>query len=102
MRIKELCEQYGILDQAPRLIISGDKRTLNTRVVELLANQAYYKAEWAIEDTEQELGPIYRVMGRKGLESIESAGSRLTVCVGTNRWHFCGSVVGSDPQDGQK
>ncbi|MEJ2212464.1 MAG: helix-hairpin-helix domain-containing protein [Anaerolineae bacterium] len=35
---------------------------------------AYRKAAWTIEDTEQDLGLIYRVMGRKGLESIESVG----------------------------
>jgi DNA repair photolyase len=92
LRVKELCEQYGISDRIPRPIIPGDKRALNKRVVEALANQVYdmelrgesqqriwacRKAAWAIEDTEQDLGLIYRQMGRKGLESIENVGPRL-------------------------
>ncbi len=92
LRLKELCAQYGISDRMPRPIIPGDKRTLNKRVVEALAKQlhymeldgepsyrvwAYRKAAWAVEDTPQDLGLIYRQMGRKGLESIENVGPRL-------------------------
>jgi len=91
-RIRELCRQYGISDRMPRPIIPGDKRALNKRIVEALANQvyamelenapgqriwAYRKAAWAIEDLEQNVGLIYRQMGRKGLESIENVGPRL-------------------------
>ena len=80
----------------PRPIIPGDKRTLNKRVVEALANEvyemelrgersqrvwAYRRAAWAIEDTEQDLGLIYRAMGRKGLESIENVGPKLAQVV---------------------
>ncbi|NIV40593.1 MAG: hypothetical protein GWN58_67715, partial [Anaerolineae bacterium] len=36
LRLKELCEQYGISDRMPRPIIPGDKRTLNKRIVEAL------------------------------------------------------------------
>ena len=76
----------------PRPIIPGDKRALNKRIVEALANQCYWleldnapgqrvwayrKAAWAIEDLEQDVGLIYRQMGRKGLESIENVGPRL-------------------------
>ena len=76
----------------PRPIIPGDKRALNKRVVEALANRvydmelngepwqrvwAYRKAAWAIEDLEQDVGLVYRQMGRKGLESIENVGPRL-------------------------
>jgi len=95
-RIRELCRQYGISDRMPRPIIPGDKRALNKRVVEVLANEcyrmeldnapaqrvwAYRKAAWAIEDTQQDLGLIYRQMGRKGLESIENVGPRLAVVI---------------------
>lgn len=38
---------------------------------------AYGKAAWAIEYTNQNLGVIYRQMGRKGLESIDNVGARL-------------------------
>ena len=91
-RIRDLCKPYGISDRMPRPIIPGDKRALNKRVVEALANQCYWleldnapgqrvwayrKAAWAIEDLEQDAGLIYRQMGRKGLVSIENIGPRL-------------------------
>lgn len=96
LRIKELCEQYGISDRIPRPIIPGDKHTLNKLVVEALANQVYYmeldgepnhrvwayrKAAWAIEDTQQDLGLIYRQMGLKGLGSIQNVGPKLALVV---------------------
>jgi len=96
LRLKELCEQYGISDRMPRPIIPGDKRTLNKLVVEALANQTYYmelknepkhriwayrKAAWAIEDTPQDLGLIYRQMGVKGLESIDNVGPKMALVV---------------------
>jgi DNA polymerase/3'-5' exonuclease PolX len=80
----------------PRPIIPGDKRALNKRIVEALANQVYAmelenapgqrvwacrKAAWAIEDLEQDVGLIYRQMGRKGLESVPKVGPRLAEVV---------------------
>jgi len=91
-RIRELCRQYGIADRMPRPIIPGDKRALNKRIVEVLADQiyameldnapgqriwAYRKAAWAIEDLEQDVGLIYGQLGRKGLESIENVGPQI-------------------------
>ena len=91
-RVRELCRLYGISDRMPRPIIAADKRALNKRIVEALANQCYWmeldnapgqrvwayrKAAWAIEDLEQDVGLIYRQMGGKGLESIPNVGSRL-------------------------
>jgi len=91
-RVRELCQRYGISDRMPRPIIPGDKRALNKRIVETLANECYWleldntpgqrvwayrKAAWAIEDTEQDVGLVYRTMGRKGLESIENVGPRM-------------------------
>ena len=95
-RVRELCTQYGILDRMPRPVIPGDKRALNKRVVEALANQCYWmeldnapgqriwayrKAAWAVEDLEQDVGLIYRQMGRKGLERIENVGPRLAAVI---------------------
>jgi DNA repair photolyase len=95
-RVRELCRQYGIADRMPRPIIPGDKRALNKRIVEALANQCYWleldnapgqrvwayrKAAWAIEDLEQDVGLLYRQMGRRGLESIENVGPRLAEAV---------------------
>jgi DNA polymerase/3'-5' exonuclease PolX len=91
-----LCQYYGISDRMPRPIIPGDKRTLNKRIVEALANECYWmelrgepshrvwayrKAAWAIEDTEQDINLIYKTMGLKGLESIENVGPRLAAVV---------------------
>jgi DNA repair photolyase len=96
LRLRELCDQHSISDRMPRPIIPGDKRALNKRVVEALAGEiytmelqgassqrvwAYRKAAWAIEDTPQELGLIYRTMGRKGLESIENVGPKMAQVV---------------------
>jgi DNA repair photolyase len=90
--LKGQCQRYGIADRMPRPIIPGEKRALNKRIVEALANQcyrmeisgqpahrvwAYRKAAWAIEDLEQEVGLVYRQMGHKGLGSIPNVGPGL-------------------------
>lgn len=92
LRIREYCARYGIRDRMPRPVIPGDKRALNKRLVESFADKcyelelegapgykvwAYRKAAWAIEDLEQEIGLLYRMMGKKGLESIPNVGSSL-------------------------
>jgi DNA repair photolyase len=91
-RIRELCRGAGIADRMPRPIIPGEKRALNKRVVERLANQAYElelaeaptqrvwayrKAAWAVEDTEQDIGLVYRTMGLRGLQSIKDVGPAI-------------------------
>ena len=91
-RIRALCREAGIADRMPRPIIPGEKRTLNKRVVETLANQAYElelaeapaqrvwayrKAAWAVEDTEQDIGLVYRTMGLRGLQSIRDVGPEM-------------------------
>lgn len=85
MLIGELCEKYKISDRMPRPIIPGDKREFNKKVVEILADTAYRmditgepkntvwdyrKAAWAVEDLEQDIRLIYRIMGRNGLSAI--------------------------------
>jgi DNA repair photolyase len=92
LQIRDLCRQAGIADRMPRPVIPGDKRALNKRVVEALANDiyamelhgeaaqrvwAYRKAAWAIEDLEQDVGLVYKTMGRKGLQSIENVGPAI-------------------------
>jgi putative component of toxin-antitoxin plasmid stabilization module len=91
-RVRELRQQYGIADRMPRPIIPGDKRALNKRVVKAVANQvyameldnapgqriwAYRKAAWAIEDLEQDVGLVYRQMGRKGLDGVPNVGPQI-------------------------
>ena len=85
LKVHEYCAQAGISDRIPRPIIPGEKRELNKRIVEALVYKlhmlelenasssqiwAYRKAAWAVEDLEQDVGLIYRSLGRKGLESI--------------------------------
>jgi DNA polymerase/3'-5' exonuclease PolX len=87
---------HGVCGRILRPIIPGDKRALNKRIVEALANQCYWldldnapgqrvwayrKAAWAIEDLEQDVGLVYQEMGRKGLEGIENVGPRLAEVV---------------------
>ena len=95
-RLRDQCEQYGIADRMPRPIIPGEKRALNKRVVEALADQLYWmeingeaahrvwahrKAAWAIEDLEIDIGLVYQQMGLKGLASIENVGPHLAQVV---------------------
>lgn len=92
LRVREGCAKYGIPDRMPRPIIPGDKRALNRRIVEWLANKvytlelerapnyqvwAYRKAAWSVEDLEQDVGLVYRTMGFKGLQSIPNVGEKL-------------------------
>ncbi len=80
LRVREACLNQGIPDRMPRPIIPGDKRALNHRIVELLANKvysleierapnyqvwAYRKAAWAIEELEQDIGLVYQTMEAK-------------------------------------
>jgi DNA repair photolyase len=92
LRVRENCTKYGIPDRMPRPIIPGEKRALNKRIVETLADNvyemelnnesnyrvwAYRKAAWAIEDLEQDIGLVYKTMGLKGLQSIPNIGKEL-------------------------
>jgi Helix-hairpin-helix domain len=98
LRLREFCQEEGISDRIPRPIIVGEKRSLNKRIVEVLADQCYWmdlenassqrvwayrKAAWAIEDLEQDIGLVYRQMGRKGLEAIENVGPKMVTVVET-------------------
>jgi DNA repair photolyase len=92
LRMHHYCEKEAISDRIPRPIIPGEKRALNKRIVEALAyklhllelenassNQvwAYRKAAWAVEDLEQDIGLVYRSLGRKGLQSIPGVNPSL-------------------------
>ena len=96
LRVREACEKHGIRDRMPRPIVPGEKRALNKRVVELLADQlhemelnaepdhrlwAYRKAAWAIEDMAEDIGLVYRTMGLKGLQTIPNVGQPLGTVV---------------------
>jgi hypothetical protein len=96
LRIRELCAKHGIRDRVPRPIIPSDKRALNKRIVEVLAERLYYlelenapgyriwpyrKAAWAVEDLEQDIGLVYRTMGLRGLQNIENVGEKMGTVV---------------------
>ncbi len=96
-RLRESCQRHGIRDRMPRPVIPGEKRELNKRVVERLADELYgleisggpehqtwaaqiwalRKAAWAIEDLPQDLRLIYRSLGLHGIESIPGVGPKL-------------------------
>ena len=91
-RIRDLCRAAGISDRMPRPVVPGEKRSLNKRIVETLANRAheleldeapsqrvwaFRKAAWAVEDTEQDIGVVYWAMGLRGLESIRDVGPEM-------------------------
>ena len=95
-RIRAACQAASIRDRVPRPVIPGEKRALNKRVAEALADElytleieaapqhrlwAYRKAAWAVDDLEQELGLFYRTMGRKGLESLPGIGPGMAKVV---------------------
>lgn len=99
LRAREACVRFGIRDRMPRPIVPGEKRALNKRVVELLAEKLhelelnnaadlllwkYRKAAWAIEDMEEEIGLLYRTMGLKGLQSIPDIGAGLAAEIGAS------------------
>jgi DNA polymerase/3'-5' exonuclease PolX len=82
----------GIRDRIERPVIPGERRGLNKRVTEILANRAYElelegapgarvwayrKAAWAIEDLGQELGLVIDRMGAPGLSSIPDIGPAM-------------------------
>ncbi len=98
LTVRELCQKYGIHDRQPRPIIPGDKRALNRKVVEYLAEKvytldledasthqvwAYRKAAWAVEDLEQDIGLILQQMGLKGLQSIPEIGPAIAAEIQT-------------------
>ena len=91
LRIRELCEKYGIRDRMPRPVIPGDKLAVNKRIVELLADKAYEleihgeanhrvwayrKAAWVVEDLETDIRLIYSTLGVKGIRSIPDMGEQ--------------------------
>lgn len=92
LQIREACTKYRVRDRMLRPIVAGEKRSLNKRVVEMLANRiydmelnadpvdriwAYRKAAWAVEDMAEEIGLLYRAVGLKGLQSIPNVGDKL-------------------------
>jgi len=90
--VREMCEKYGIRDRMPRPIFTGEKRALNKKAVEYLAEKLYAmelnrspdhkmwpfrKAAWSVEDLTQDIGLVYKQMGLKGLESIQHVGPEI-------------------------
>ncbi|MFZ5821115.1 MAG: radical SAM protein [Chloroflexota bacterium] len=95
-KVRAACIRYGIRDRMPRPILPGERRALNKRVVEALADKvyememnaessyrtwAYRKAAWAVEDMQQDIGLVYRALGLKGLQAIPNIGQGLGAVV---------------------
>jgi DNA repair photolyase len=92
VRVRELCRRFGIADRIPRPIIPGDRRQINKRLAEWLADRAYTlelegapskhvwtyrKGAWALEDLDQDVRRVRSELGLHGLESIPGIGSAL-------------------------
>jgi len=90
--VREMCEKYGIRDRMPRPIFTGEKRALNKKAVEYLADKLYTmelerapdykmwpfrKAAWSVEDLAQDIGLVYARMGMNGLEKIQHVGPKI-------------------------
>ncbi len=93
LRLRDECQKLGISDRIPRPVMPGEKRALNKRIVERLANRcyslelegapqsrvwAYRKAAWAVEDLEQDVGLVYASLGLKGLQAIPDVSRGLS------------------------
>jgi len=91
-QVREICQKVGIPDRMPRPILAGEKRALNKKVAEMLADKTYSlelegsegfriwpyrKAAWSVDDLEQDIGLIYRQMGMQGLQSIQHIGPSI-------------------------
>jgi len=91
-QVREICQRVGIPDRMPRPILPGEKRALNKRAAELLADKTYTmelegepdmriwpyrKAAWALEDLLQDIGLVYAQLGLKGLQSIQGVGPSI-------------------------
>ena len=97
--VRRLCAEAGIPDRIQRPVIPGEKRALNKRLTEALANRAYdlelerkpakrvwayRKAAWAIEDLQQDVGLVIDQMGVNGLAGIPQIGQQTAEEIG--RW----------------
>ena len=93
-QIRQICRKAGIPDRQPRPLIPGEKRALNKRVAEFLADKTYSmelegqpalkiwpyrKAAWAVEELEQDLGLVYGKMGLSGLKSVKNIGESIGI-----------------------
>jgi len=90
--VREICNTTGIRDRMPRPIFTEEKRALNKKAIEYLAEKLYAmelgrspahkmwpfrKAAWSVEDLPQDIGLVYKQMGLKGLESIQHVGPNI-------------------------
>lgn len=84
LRVRELCERFGLLDRMPRYIPPGPP-AINKRIAEklflksyeydlLLAPPsrvwAYRKAAWAIEEWPSGIAELYAARGEAGLQTL--------------------------------
>jgi DNA repair photolyase len=91
-QVREICQKTSIPDRMPRPIRPGEKRALNKKVAEMLADKTYSmelegipdqriwpyrKAAWSVEELEQDITLIYRQMGMAGLQSIPNVGPSI-------------------------
>jgi len=91
LKVKELCEKYGIRDRMPRYIAEGPLAT-NKRMAEEIFNKcyqielesapsyklwAYRRAGWTIDELDQDIAALYRKRGLTGLKELPNIGPSL-------------------------
>ena len=92
LRIRELCEKYGLLDRMPRYIIPGplevnkrlsEKLFLKTYDLEIEGASdyriwAYRKAAWTVDELSRPIDEIYKIEGINGIRSLPNIGEKLS------------------------
>jgi DNA repair photolyase len=91
LKVKELCEKYGIHDRMPRYVPDGPLAT-NKRIAEEIFNKcyqmelesapsykvwAYRRAGWTIDELDQDIMALYRKRGANGLKALPNIGPSL-------------------------
>jgi DNA repair photolyase len=91
LKIRELCDRYGLRDRIPRYIGAGPlavNKQIAERLflkiheleLELAAEQriwAYRKAAWAVDECPQSLAVIHASLGERGLRALPGVGAGI-------------------------
>ena len=91
VRVRELCERFGVHDRMPRYIPPGplainkkiaEKLFLKTYEYELLQTAparvwAYRKAAWAVDESRESIAALFAAQGEAGLQTLPEIGKGI-------------------------
>jgi DNA repair photolyase len=95
LQVRELCDQYGLLDRLPRYIAPGPL-AVNKRIAERLFLRtydleleqakdyriwAYRKAAWTVDDLDESIVDIYQARGQAGLVALPAIGKNIAAAI---------------------